>query len=183
MHLSLPAGALCHETERRRCWRRPGRWGWPVGAHPYGRGASCPGRSPLTSKTGRCVGTRGPEDKPETTIQEDARDGHGGGMCAGGGGGGGLLTSSTTKLSSLLSASLPCEGGEKPGQTLTGVGGGRLQAVPQQFTPPRPLTTLTHRCYGTAAMTAVYFTESTTGRTRRRATPVRRGKAHSHSPS
>lgn len=39
-----------------------------MGGHPYGRGASCPGRSPWTSRTGRCAGTTGPEFKPKTNI-------------------------------------------------------------------------------------------------------------------
>lgn len=168
-----------------------------MGGHPYGRGASCPGHSPWTSRTGRCGGTTGPEFKTKENIlgwdsgthrsaghriynrtktdcvfnfceftRGDAirpvhrhlfivnttdRRGRGGAngtayiqhsqsrgrLCGtlssrwscGGlftrfmqmyalmrghrGAGGRLLTSSTTKLSSLLSASLPCEGGEK----------------------------------------------------------------------
>lgn len=39
-----------------------------MGGHPYGRGAACPGRSPWTSRTGRCAGTTGPEVKAKKTI-------------------------------------------------------------------------------------------------------------------
>lgn len=59
----LPVGVLCHETVRPRCWRMPGKWGWPAGGHPYGMGASCPGRSPWMSRTARFGGTTGPEVK------------------------------------------------------------------------------------------------------------------------
>lgn len=69
----LPAEALCHETGRQRCWRRPGRWGWPVGGPPYGTGASCPGRSPWTSRTARCGGTTGPGFKTHKTLLGDRK--------------------------------------------------------------------------------------------------------------
>lgn len=59
----LPVGVLCHETARPRCWRMPGRWDWPGGGLPYGMGASCPGRSPWTSRTARFGGMTGPEVK------------------------------------------------------------------------------------------------------------------------
>lgn len=40
-----------------------------MGGHPYGRrGASCPGRSLWTSRTGRCGGTTGPEFKTKENI-------------------------------------------------------------------------------------------------------------------
>lgn len=64
----LPVGALCHETGRQRCWMRPERLGWLVGGPPYGTGASCPSRSPWTSRTARCGGTTGPEIKTHRPL-------------------------------------------------------------------------------------------------------------------
>lgn len=66
VRVSLPVGVLCHGRGRQRCWRRPGRWGWPVAVPPYGKGASCPTRSPWTSRTAHCGGTMGPGFKQTT---------------------------------------------------------------------------------------------------------------------
>ncbi len=66
--IGLPVGALCHETGMQRCWRKPGRWGWPAEGPPYGTGASCPGHSPWMSRTARCGGTMGPEIKKHIKL-------------------------------------------------------------------------------------------------------------------
>lgn len=66
--VKVPVEALCLGTGRRRCWTRPARWGWPEEAPPYGTAASCPDRSPGTSRTARCEGTMGPEFRSRQNL-------------------------------------------------------------------------------------------------------------------